>query len=303
MIGHAAANLKRFSKVDLQMFRGHYEIRSRARWFCKLLRTYMRRSMIFARGPRLKYRDLMNTLTTMAPSSADVIFVHSSLSALGYIRGGAQTVLSSLRDWSNGKTLCLTTHSYCYPNERGQCETFDVHETPSRVGAISDLFWRQPGVLRSVHPTHSLAAYGPNAEKLIRGHESCSTPCGKGTPYERLVQEDSGVLMFGATMNTYTLFHTAEDAAMAPYLYEKHLYILKIASKDDHACNHSMHRHDMGVQRRFEEKKHWLEEQKLLFRYPLGAGELLWIPSASAVHNAVVAEIENAPGFLLADAA
>jgi hypothetical protein len=64
-----------------------------------------------------------------------------------------------------------------------------------------------------------------------------------------------------------------------------------------------MHRHDMGVQRRFEEKKHWLEEQKLLFRYPLGAGELLWIPSASAVHNAVVAEIENAPGFLLADAA
>src|SRR5262249_43045932 len=149
-----------------------------------------------------------------------LVMVHSSLSACGYVQGGALTVIEALRTWCRGSTIVMPTHTYCYPGTDGAVSTFDPKSTPSVVGVITDAFWRQPKVVRSVHPTHSLAAEGPLAGKLVAGHELCDTPCGLGTPYHRLVEWDAGVLMFGVTFDCYTLFHTAEDAGAVPYLYK-----------------------------------------------------------------------------------
>src|SRR5262249_1506540 len=141
------------------------------------------------------------------------LLVHSSLSACGQIIGGADAVLRALRDWIGNGTLCLPAHSYCYPRKDGSIPIFDLHSTPALTGRISDVFWRQAGVLRSNHPTHSLACSGPSAAWLCAEHELCATPCGAATPYARLVQSHCSVLMFGVTLDSYTLFHTAEDAA------------------------------------------------------------------------------------------
>ena len=35
--------------------------------------------------------------------------------------------------------------------------SFDVHDTPSQVGILTDVFRKMPGVRRSYHPTHSVA--------------------------------------------------------------------------------------------------------------------------------------------------
>jgi aminoglycoside 3-N-acetyltransferase len=241
---------------------------------------------------------LLAALTQLQPPPRDVVLVHSSLSALGEIEGGAEGVVRVLSQWCGGATLAMPTHTYCYPDENGAIQTFDPSLTPSVVGTITNVFWRSPGVVRSLHPTHSLACIGPAAGRLIEGHERCLTPCGKGTPYERLVQWDAGILMFGVTMDAYTLFHTAEDAAGVPYLYEKNTYSLSVKQPDFGERKIVMKRQDMKVRRRFHEIDRWLEARGLLSRTRVGLGELLWISHSADAHSAMVEALIADPLFL-----
>jgi len=250
----------------------------------------------------LRYPLTSSSLTEALASfvAPDVVLVHSSLSACGYIVGGTSAAVEALRTWLGGKTLAMPTHSYCYPDSTSQLPVFDPRTTPSVVGAITNAFWCQPGVRRSVHPTHSLAAEGPAATALIEGHEKCETPCGAGTPYERLVKWDAAVLMFGASLESYTLFHTAEDAANVPYLYEPEPYVLKVLCSAGTLRDVVVWRQDMKVQRRFREMDIWLERRGLLERKRLGRGELLYIPSAASVHRALLDAQAGDPFFLTA---
>jgi aminoglycoside 3-N-acetyltransferase len=232
-----------------------------------------------------------------------MVLVHSSLAACGTIDGGAETVIRALRDWVGAGTLAMPAHSYCYPSATGEAAVFDPASTPSVVGAITDVYWRMPGVTRSLHPTHSLAAEGAQAAIIVRDHESCETPCGAGSPYERLVMMGASVLMFGVGMHAYTLFHTAEDAAMVPYLYHSSPVTLRYRAADGAVHTMSMRRHDMHVPRSFAAKSSWLEQQGQLSRLSLGRGELLFIRDARSVHAALVAQLRSQPGFLLAPAA
>ena len=228
-----------------------------------------------------------------------LVMIHSSLSACGYIFGGEGAVVRLLREWCSGSTLVMPTHTYCYPDSQGNVVAFDPSATPSVVGIVTDCFWRERGSLRSRHPTHSLAAQGPLAEALIAGHENCETPCGPGSPYERLVEWSAGVLMFGATLNSYTLFHTAEDAADVSYLYEPRRYELKSVKPSGAIQSVKTKRHDMSVERRFAKIDGWLEGQGLLHRRLLGRGELLWIPDAAAAHRALVEKLRHDSLFLV----
>ena len=229
----------------------------------------------------------------------EIVFVHSSLSACGHVVGGAATAIDALRSWSGAGTLALPTHTYCYPSDDGKVEIFDPAATPSLVGAITNFYWQSAGVLRSLHPSHSLAAKGPAAAALIENHERCETPCGAGTPYERMLQWDAGVLMFGATLDSYTFFHTAEDAANVPYLYYSKPYVLKVRALTG-VEDVPMRRQDMTVKRRFRDVDVWLERQGLLQRRTLGRGELLYIPSAAAAHRALIEILKTEPLFLTA---
>jgi aminoglycoside 3-N-acetyltransferase len=154
-------------------------------------------------------------------------------------------------------------------------------------------------VTRSLHPSHSLAVSGPGAEDLCRDHELRETPCGAGTPYQRIAEGNSSVLMFGATMDSYTLFHTAEDAADVPYLYFPEQVTLRTRGTDDVVREVQMWRQDMSVTRRFAATADWLAEQGLLVRRKLGLGELLFIPSARALHERVVDTMRRDPLFLV----
>jgi aminoglycoside 3-N-acetyltransferase len=229
--------------------------------------------------------------------------VHSSLSACGYIDGGAETVIASLRSWIDGATLAMPTHTYCYPRGNAPAPCFDPETTPSVVGTITNAFWRQRGVVRSVHPSHSIASSGPLASSICSDHEWAHTPCGAETPYEKLVELGCAVLMFGATLDGYTLFHTAEDAAGVPYLYEPRTY--ELFHRDACGIRWSMEsrRQDMNVPRRFGRMDEFLERDCLLRRVRLGRADLLFIPDAKAAHRVLVDALRHDPMLLVAEGA
>jgi aminoglycoside N3'-acetyltransferase len=105
--------------------------------------------------------------------------------------------------------------------------------------------------------------------------------------------------MFGATLDSYTLFHTAEDAADVPYLYAPEQVTLRTKVVDGSVKSLQMWRQDMGVARRFAATVDWLSEQGLLVRRKLGLSELLFIPNARALHETMVETLRRDPLFLV----
>jgi hypothetical protein len=97
-------------------------------------------------------------------------------------------------------------------------DTFDVRTTPSNVGAIAETFRKHEGVLRSLHPTNSLVAYGKGAAELLRGHESSPTPYGAATPYGRMAEQDGAYILMINT-HIHSLLHHVQERVGFPNLF------------------------------------------------------------------------------------
>ncbi len=117
---------------------------------------------------------------------------------------------------------------------RGSSWLFDVRRTPSRMGLLTELFRRSAGVLRSVHPTHPVAAWGRDAAALVEGHHAARTPCGEGSPYARLLERRGKILLMGTGIGVLTFFHTIEELLeqklpVSPFTEE----VFHLQSRDD----------------------------------------------------------------------
>src|SRR5262249_32343447 len=139
---------------------------------------------------------------------------------------------------------------------------FSVEGTPSVIGAISEKFRRYPGVVRSRHASHSLTCMGPMAKAICEGHERCATPCGSGTPYAKLLAMDGVVLLFGVKLDSYTLFHTAEDEAAVPYQYYVEPFRYVLCDQSGSIRGFRTRRQNMNVLRRFRSMENWFENRK-----------------------------------------
>lgn len=160
--------------------------------------------------------DIVRGLRELGVREGDILMVHSALSSVGRVEGGADTVIDALIEAVGpGGTIAMPT---LYLPAIIGTDIFDVNESPSQMGTITEVFRKRPGVVRSVHPTHPTAAYGVRAQDLIRDHILAPTACGEGTPFGRLAQWGGKVLLMGVDQDRNTLLHTAEDYANCLFL-------------------------------------------------------------------------------------
>lgn len=225
------------------------------------------------------------------------LMVHSSLSSLGYVPGGAETVIRALRAavGPNG-TLVMPTHSWDRP-AAGDFQ-FDVRHTPSCVGKVSEAFRRIPEVVRSLHPTHSVAAIGPHAGYLIEGHERASTPCGPGTPYAKLIEQRCQILFLGTTLDQNTMFHAFEAFAGAPYLMQAESEAFTVTDAVGATRVVAVRRHHRGPNRRFAATQDLLEQHGTVRKCMVGASKSLLVECA-AMAAVIVDALRRDPNFLL----
>lgn len=102
--------------------------------------------------------DLKHDLAAMGLTGNETILIHSSMKSIGPVEGGADTVLDAWMEFFAEGLLLLPTHTWRFINEENR--VFDVRRSPCCVGILPELFRQRPGVVRSLHPTHSMAAYG-----------------------------------------------------------------------------------------------------------------------------------------------
>ncbi len=158
----------------------------------------------------LAQNEIVRDLRALGLQPGALVMTHSSLSALGEVEGGAQTVIEALLEVLGPKgTLVMPAMS---------SGVYDHENSPSNVGAITEAFRQWPGVVRSFHPSHSVCALGPLAEWLTADHLASPTALGPETPFGRLVAKQGQVLFLGVDQDRNTLLHAAEEAVRAPYL-------------------------------------------------------------------------------------
>ena len=173
-------------------------------------------------------------LTSLGLVGGALVLVHSSLSSLGWVSGGATAVIEALRQAvGESGTLVMPAHSAhlsdpahwknppvpeaWWPVIRETMPAFDARTTPTRgMGAIPELFRTLPGVVRGDHPLFSFAASGPLAEEIVNPH-SLTAGLGPGSPLERIGERGGSVLLLGVDHDNNTSLHLAEHRALAKH--------------------------------------------------------------------------------------
>lgn len=172
--------------------------------------------------------SLAADLRGLGIKAGDILFVHSSLSSLGWVIGGAVAVLQALQDVVTEQgTLMLPAQSgdlsdpanwhnpavpeSWWPTIRENLPAFDPASTPTRgLGVIPELFRTWPHVRRSHHPHNSYAAWGKYAAYLTDNHQ-LDFSMGEGSPLARFYELDGYVLQLGTHRNSS--LHLAEVRA------------------------------------------------------------------------------------------
>lgn len=145
-----------------------------------------------------------NALNLVGLSSGMTVLTHSSLSAFGFVEGGADTVIDAIIEVVGEKgTVIMPTYSI---NRRQLNDTseeilsYDPQTTPAWTGIITESFRKRQGAIRSNHPTHSLAAIGPKAKKMIQSTD-------------RIYRENGYILLAGVGLESNSTMHIGEKIA------------------------------------------------------------------------------------------
>jgi aminoglycoside 3-N-acetyltransferase len=198
---------------------------------------------IGARG--LSLADLAGQLCALGVRAGQTLLVHASLSSLGWVEGGAATVIAALRGavgaagqgestgGAAGNVVVFTgteensTTSRAHLSRiagltaeqvaqfRNRMPAFDRERTPSGSGRIAEELRTTKGAVRSTHPQASFAALGPRAAELMSGH-ALNCHHGRRSPLGRMYalaadgQLDAAVLMLGVSYHACTALHLAE---------------------------------------------------------------------------------------------
>jgi len=111
----------------------------------------------------------------------------------------------------------LLIPAFTWANVNAEQPYFNAKETEPCDGLIPRRFLRMPGVVRSLHPTHSISAFGKNADKLIANHILDETPVGKNSPIMKMLNHNGKILFVGNVLHACTLMHGVEEIVQSPY--------------------------------------------------------------------------------------
>ena len=181
--------------------------------------------------PILTKSRLKNDLTGLGLSPADTAMLHVSVKAIGWIAGGPDVILQAILEvlGKEGTLMMMVGwEDYPYyiktwPEEKQkayweECPPFDpaTSRANREFSILAEYLRTWPGpTFRSRHPTCSCVAIGPKAEWLTSDH-ALQYGFGVHSPFAKLCEAGGKVLNIGASLDTLTILHHAEDQCNLP---------------------------------------------------------------------------------------
>jgi aminoglycoside 3-N-acetyltransferase len=169
----------------------------------------------------LQFKDLVNDFVELGLEKDDVILVYSSFASFGGVLGGPQIVIDALLDilGKNG-TLIVPTFNFSFSNNKS---IFDIKNTPSEMGIISEFVRKTNQSKRTIDPVYSFSILGKLKETL--SSISYLNSYGKNSMFAKLREYNAKILMIGLSYTeSMTFFHHVEEMQKVDYRYTKEFH-------------------------------------------------------------------------------
>jgi aminoglycoside 3-N-acetyltransferase len=163
-----------------------------------------------AKKNKVDFDDLKSITQKLGVKSGDSLIIHSALSLFNC---SAVDLISFFQDILGPKgNLLMPTHPRL--EENNGVLVYDVEQSPSTVGYLTDVFRKMSGVKRSLHPFSSVAVWGKDVDYFLEGNIDGSHPLphGSQSPYGKLAKIGGYSLALGMTARERaTIKHVCED--------------------------------------------------------------------------------------------
>ena len=203
--------------------------------------------------PPLTEKDFREILVTnLNLGEGDLVYVHSGMDGLN-LEFPFYRILFLIREviGASGTVLFPT-----YPNHRissyeylRQGRVFDVRRTPSYTGILTEFARRQRGAVRSLHPTKSVCAIGPNAAEITATHHLSPYPYDTCSPYYKLIAGGGKIVGLGATTNYISFGYCVDDAWKEKFpvrVYHEEIFAAPCINYEGERVTVRTYAHDMS---------------------------------------------------------
>jgi len=171
-------------------------------------------------------KNIREQLYSLGIKPGDVILMHSSMRALKIKSTPEEFLYELMAALTDEGTLLLP--ALTYESVTPEQPVFSSLESEPCVGILPITFKRMEGVVRSLHPTHSVCAKGAKADDLTKRHINDNTPVGPNSPFMLLAEAQGKLLFIGDILHSCTLMHGIEEIVSAPYAMNKDLTLFKL---------------------------------------------------------------------------
>ena len=167
-------------------------------------------------------RQLSEQVRALGVKATDTLVVHTALKAVGEIacegKRPAVALIDALRTAVADGLLLIP--AFTFSNIRDIAPIFDVRHTVPCIGGVPaaavemanaarDKGEAQP--LRSLHPSHSVVAFGKNAPAYVADDERAETPFPPFGSYGKMVTGGGKILFIGAPLSTNSYIHALDE--------------------------------------------------------------------------------------------
>jgi len=155
----------------------------------------------------LNHQQLLDGFRQTSVKPGDTIIVHTSYKALGGVEGGADTVIDVMRELVGERGTVL------FPafNFQSWTEThyWDVLETPSKMGMITELARLRPDAKRTPHPIYSFSVWGARADEFAAADDV--EAYGPNSAFAHFHKSNGTIVSIGLDFNnTFSMHHYIE---------------------------------------------------------------------------------------------
>ncbi|MGK5093071.1 AAC(3) family N-acetyltransferase [Deltaproteobacteria bacterium TL4] len=228
-------------------------------------------------------------------SKGDVVMVHSALFLLGAIEGVAfkaipYWILETLRECLGPEgTIVVPAFRYDY-------EFFMGLRLP--MGPLSEYLQTLDNCQKSTHPIHRVAAIGKLAVEIC----SADTLSGfdeKG-PFGVMLKNKAKILLLGASMDSISLVHFAEERVTVPYRYWKDFPVSNDTKEPMPEKIFKMYVRDLKTYPKLYLSKieDWLIKGNQIQQFPVGGGKIK-VCQFTDYLNTVIPQIQQHPTIFL----
>jgi len=168
--------------------------------------------------------DLRHNWNRCGLIEGDLVLVHSSLKRLllklrekyGDIVTPKVIYESFIETLGKEGTLILPLYNFDFP----KTNYFNFNETPSQMGALTEIGRTQENAVRTGHPIYSFSAIGKLAHEF-KGIDNISG-YGADSPFAKIKELGGKIAIIGLTdQNSMTSYHFVEEQNLVDYRYFK----------------------------------------------------------------------------------